>query len=94
MKILLDECVPVQVRNALSGHDVTSVQRMGWSGLSNGELLSLAEDAGFELFVVADKTSVISKTSQIDESRFWNSGPIIGPHWNNTSQEFARPQKA
>ena len=28
---------------------------MGWSGLSNGELLQRAEQAGFQLFIVADK---------------------------------------
>ena len=55
MKILLDECVPVQVRNALVGHDVSTVQGMGWSGISNGELLQRAEQGGFELFIVADK---------------------------------------
>lgn len=55
MKILLDECVPVQVRNALAGHDVSTAQKMGWSGLSNGELLQRAEHDGFELFIVADK---------------------------------------
>ena len=55
MRILLDECVPLQVRNALTGHDVSSVQAMGWGGLSNGELLSLAENNGFELFIVADQ---------------------------------------
>jgi len=55
MKILLDECVPVQVRNALVGHDVSTAQEMGWSGISNGELLQRAEQDGFELFIVADK---------------------------------------
>src|SRR5436309_595782 len=55
MKILLDECVPVQVRNALVGHDVSTLQRMGWGGISNGELLHRAEQNGFDLFVVADK---------------------------------------
>src|SRR5436190_18221774 len=55
MKILLDECVPVQVRNALVGHDVSTAQKMGWSGISNGELLQRAEQAGFNLFIVADK---------------------------------------
>ncbi len=55
MKILLDECVPVQVRNALVGHDVSTAQKMGWSGVSNGELLQRAEQAGFDLFIVADK---------------------------------------
>ena len=55
MKILLDECVPVQVRNALVGHDVCTAQKMGWGGISNGELLQRAEQAGFDLFIVADK---------------------------------------
>lgn len=55
MKILLDECVPVQVRNALVGHDVSTVQKLGWSGISNGDLLQRAEQDGFNLFLVADK---------------------------------------
>jgi predicted nuclease of predicted toxin-antitoxin system len=55
MKILLDECVPVQVRNALVGQEVTTAQKMGWSGISNGELLQRAEQNGFDLFIVADK---------------------------------------
>ena len=55
MRILLDECVPIQVRNALVGHDVATAQELGWSGISNGELLHRAEQAGFDLFIVADK---------------------------------------
>ena len=55
MKILLDECVPLQVRNALAGHEVITAQKMGWGGISNGELLDKAEHAGFEPFIVADK---------------------------------------
>jgi hypothetical protein len=55
MRILLDECVPLQVRHALADHDVTTAQRMGWGGISNGELLDKAEQEGFEVFIVADK---------------------------------------
>ena len=55
MRVLLDECVPIQIRGALSAHEVTSAQRMGWGGISNGELLDAAEKAGFDLFIVADK---------------------------------------
>ena len=55
MRILLDECVPVQVRNALVGHEVSTTQKMGWGGISNGELLQRAEQADFNLFIVADK---------------------------------------
>ena len=55
MKVLLDECVPVQVRNVMVGHEVSTAQKLGWGGISNGELLQRVERAGFELFIVADK---------------------------------------
>ena len=55
MKILLDECVPAQIRNALAGHDVITVQMQGWTGIKNGALLAEAEAAGFDLLILADK---------------------------------------
>lgn len=55
MKILLDECVPAQVRHAFAGHDTITVQEQGWTGIKNGALLAAAESAGFDLFIVADK---------------------------------------
>jgi len=55
MRILLDECVPVQVAKALTGHEVTTVQRLGMAGRENGDVLTVAEQRGFDLFVVADK---------------------------------------
>ena len=55
MRILLDESVPVQVRNALSRHQISTSVEMGWRGISNGELLDRAEAEGFELLIVADK---------------------------------------
>jgi hypothetical protein len=55
VKILLDECVHVQVRNALTEHEVSTVQMQGWKGIKNGELLAVAEAAGFYLFILADK---------------------------------------
>lgn len=55
MKILLDECVPAQVRHAFPEHEVATAQEMGWRGLKNGDLLAAAENAGFEVFILADK---------------------------------------
>jgi predicted nuclease of predicted toxin-antitoxin system len=55
MKILLDECVPLQVRGALPDHEVATAQRMGWGGISNGDLLDKAEGEGFQVFILADK---------------------------------------
>ena len=55
MRVLLDECLPAGLRRDLPGHDVTTVQRMGWSGTKNGALLPLIDQAGFAAFVTVDK---------------------------------------
>jgi predicted nuclease of predicted toxin-antitoxin system len=55
MKILLDECVPVQIRDALPQHEIHSATHSQYRGLSNGELLRLTEGQGFEIMIVADK---------------------------------------
>jgi len=43
------------LRISLSGHDVETAHELGWSELTNGDLLSAAENAGFEIFVTADR---------------------------------------
>ncbi len=56
MRILIDECLPRQLKGWLAGrHDALTVQEMGWANIKNGKLLRLAEDAGFDVFVTADK---------------------------------------
>jgi hypothetical protein len=55
VRVLLDESVPVQVRGALVGHDVATVSSLGWKGRGNGELLEAAEQAGFDVLVIADR---------------------------------------
>ena len=42
MRVLLDENLPHDLIAALSGHEVSTVQGMGWAGVDNGELLSRA----------------------------------------------------
>lgn len=54
-RILLDENTPVGVRDQLPGFSVATVPEMGWAGLSNGELLAAAEQAGFEVMVTGDQ---------------------------------------
>jgi predicted nuclease of predicted toxin-antitoxin system len=54
MKILLDECVPWPMRNLLTNHECSNPFRCGWNGVTNGELLKLAENE-FELFITADQ---------------------------------------
>jgi hypothetical protein len=54
VKVLLDENLPHDLRRHLAGHDVFTVQYLGWSGTKNGELLKRAGDAGFEVLVTMD----------------------------------------
>ena len=54
MRLLLDECVPARLRQALPTHEVLTVVQAGWSGIKNGRLLALAA-ASFDAFVTVDK---------------------------------------
>jgi hypothetical protein len=54
MKLLLDEHLPHQFRQEISGHDVYTVAYMGWAGVENGELLLRAEDHAFDVVVTND----------------------------------------
>jgi hypothetical protein len=55
MRILFDQGVPRGVTASLRGHEVTEARKLGWERLSNGQLLKLAEGAGFDLLVTTDK---------------------------------------
>ena len=55
MKILFDQGTPVPLRKQLAEHTVRTVYEENWSTLSNGELLSAAEKAGYALFVTTDQ---------------------------------------
>jgi len=54
MRLLLDESLPLRLGRLLDGHEVNSVQRMGWFGKKNGDLLRLAA-ARFDALVTADQ---------------------------------------
>jgi hypothetical protein len=55
MLVLLDNGAPRGIALALVGHAVTECRERGWDGLANGELLTAAESAGFEVLVTTDK---------------------------------------
>ena len=82
MKILLDECLPVDFRRHLAGHEVHTAEWAGFKSLKNGRLLREAEDAGYEVSLTTDqgipyqqnpagrKISVLvirSRTNQIED---------------------------
>ena len=55
MLILFDNGTPAPLRHALKGHTVVEAIERGWDRLVNGELIAVAEAAGFDLLVTTDK---------------------------------------
>jgi len=55
MLILFDHGTPRGIAPALVGHTVKEARAKGWDTLSNGDLLNVAEDAGFDLLLTTDK---------------------------------------
>ena len=47
--------LPLLLARELPRHEVTTVARSRWSGILSGDLLRLAEGAGVEVFVTADR---------------------------------------
>ncbi len=54
MKILIDESLPIELKDALTGWDVSTVKEMGWRGLKNGELLKRTNEL-FDVLLTGDK---------------------------------------
>jgi predicted nuclease of predicted toxin-antitoxin system len=55
MKILLDECLPIDFRHSFPTHDAHTVQWAGLKGRKNGELLRAAEVAGYDVLLTVDQ---------------------------------------
>src|SRR5580698_8920745 len=54
MRVLFDQGTPVPLKHALTAHVVSTAYEMGWSTLSNGDLLDAAESQ-FDAFVTTDQ---------------------------------------
>jgi predicted nuclease of predicted toxin-antitoxin system len=55
VKILLDECLPLDFRHCFPGHEVHTAVWAELSGKKNGELLRDAELAGYEVLLTVDQ---------------------------------------
>jgi predicted nuclease of predicted toxin-antitoxin system len=53
-KILIDECLPLRLAIWLGEHDAETVAHRGWAGKDDGDILRLAEAAGFDVLLTAD----------------------------------------
>ena len=54
MKLLLDECIDRKLAREFVGCEVQTVPQMGWAGIKNGQLLTLAE-AEFDVLIAVDR---------------------------------------
>jgi hypothetical protein len=55
VRILFDQNVPRKLRRHLRGHYVITAGEGGWAASTNGDLLRLTEDAGFDLLISSDQ---------------------------------------
>jgi hypothetical protein len=54
MRILFDQGTPVPLRRFLTDHVVATAYERGWSCVTNGDLIRLAEQEGFDLLITTD----------------------------------------
>ena len=55
MRVLFDQGTLVLLRRFLNSHTVTTVYEMGWSSTRNDDLLRLADQQMFEVFLTTDQ---------------------------------------
>ncbi len=55
MHILFDHGTPAPLQSFLTGHTVREAKAEGWDTFKNGDLLTAAEAAGFDVLVTTDK---------------------------------------
>jgi predicted nuclease of predicted toxin-antitoxin system len=61
MRVLFDQGTPIALADFLKGHSVRTAKQEGWDALSNGDLLSVAEAAGFHVLVTTDNGVVFQQ---------------------------------
>jgi hypothetical protein len=69
MRILFDQGAPLPIAAYLREHTVRTAFEEGWDTLANGELLRVAEDAGFDVLLTADTNPGVSAKPQRRENR-------------------------
>jgi hypothetical protein len=55
MRVLFDQGTPVPLRGFLNSHTVTTVYERGWSRTRNDDLLRLADQEMFDVFLTTDQ---------------------------------------
>ena len=63
-RVLLDECLPRQLKRSLAGHEVRTVPEAGWASKENGDLLAFAVGK-YDVFVTVDRNLTLQQNLEI-----------------------------
>jgi len=55
MKILLDENIPVILKQSFKGFEISTVTERNWNGITNSDLLKLMSENSFDVLITLDK---------------------------------------
>ena len=84
MRIIFDQATPVPIRPYLERHTVRTAAQQGWDKFKNGDLLTAAEEAGFDLLLTTDKNMRYQQNLQNRKIAVVVLGqqqwPILHPH--------------
>ena len=84
MRVLFDQATPVPIREFLIGHTVRTVAQEHWDTLKNGDLLTAAEHAGFEVFLTTDMNLQYHRTWPVGPLPSSSSASSSGQRFNRT----------
>jgi hypothetical protein len=82
MRNLFDQGAPVPIAAYLREHTVRTTLQEGWDTLANGDLLRVAEEAGFEILLTTDNNLALCRVPDYAEEkrcirfRANNDGPL------------------
>ncbi len=91
MRILFDNGTPRQLRSRLFNHEVEEARERGWDVLSNGELLDMAEEAGFDVLLTTDQNL---RSQQNMSNRRIAVVALMNADWNRISRQTERIRSA
>jgi hypothetical protein len=77
VRVLLDEQIPAELIAELKTHEVRTVAQMGWKGIANGALLTVAAEQ-FDAMISMDKSMPV----QQDLSRYRIGLVLVRAHSN------------
>ena len=94
MKILFDQGVPKPLLAYLVGQEIQRAFQLGWAAKKNGELLALAEAAGFEVLVTTDQNLLHQQNLRLRKIAVFVLGrgnwPEIEPHAERIAEAIRR----